>query len=79
MIGRPLLFVLWSFALWGSLMAVAYARLLVRSGFDASRLAPPPGAEGGLWSWLNLASAAVAPLFWAAVGYLYLRARRPRR
>jgi len=79
MIGRSLLLVLWSVVLWGSLMAVAYARLLVRSGFEVARLAPPAGAEGGLWAWLNLSSAAAALGFWLALGYLRLRAGRARR
>jgi len=79
MIGRPLLLALWSLVLWGSLMAVAYARLLLRPGFDLSLLTAPAGAEGGLWAWLNLASAAAALCFWAALGVVWLRARRARR
>jgi hypothetical protein len=78
MIGRSLLLALWSLVLWGSLMAVAYARLLVRSGFDLWRLAPPAGAEGAFWGWLNLASAAAAVCFWIGLGVAWLRAGRAK-
>ncbi len=77
-IGRPLLLVFWSFVLWGSLMALAYGRALLRSGFELRRLLPPAGTEGRLLVWLNLASAVLAVFVWALAGFAWWQARGER-
>ncbi len=77
-IGKPLLLVFWSFVLWGSLMALAYARVLVTSGFELRLLLPPAGAEERLWAWLNLASAVLAVFVWALAGFAWWQARGER-
>lgn len=77
-LGKPLALVFWCFVLWGSLMAAAYGRLLLTSGFQLRLLLPPAGAEDRLWAGLNLASAVLAVCVWA-VGGVALWQGRGRR
>ena len=77
-LGRPLLLVFWCLVFWGSLMAVGYAHLLARSGFELRLLLPPAGAEDGLWAGLNLASAVLAVCVWALGGFALWQGRRRR-
>ena len=77
-LGRPLLLVFWSVVLWGSLMALGYAQLMVRSGFELRVLLPPAGAEDGLWAGLNLGSAVLAVCAWVLGGFAIWQGRRRR-
>jgi hypothetical protein len=75
-LARPVLFALWAFVSWGSLLLVA---ALVRAASLGLRpaialLLPSGGAPA--WAWLNAASAVLAFVVWLLVAGLLAWRRR---
>jgi len=76
--GRPALFVVWAFALWGTLLALALAVsvLEVGPGEALARLLPGRGATA--WHYLNAALVLLALLTWTLVAVAVVLGRRGR-
>jgi hypothetical protein len=77
-LGRPLLFVLWTLVVWGTVYAVLFAFALVTEGpSDAfARATTGPDRIFGL---VNLTLAGVALGLWAFVGFALVRLRSDRK
>lgn len=75
-LARPVLFALWAFVSWGTLLLgaalVRASSLGLRAAF--ARLLPSGGASA--WAWLNAASAALAFVVWLLVAALLAWRRR---
>lgn len=62
LLGRPLLFVLWSLVLWGTLLVLGVSFTLLTRG--AGQIGP---LAKDAWGWLNLVSVVLAVLAWGAL------------
>jgi len=73
---RPLLFVLWSLVIWGTLVGLAFVYAALTRGPAAVVRAVLPPSTGGIWGGLNLALAVGAVAVWIVVAIAVLRRRR---
>jgi hypothetical protein len=74
-VGRGLLFIGWTFVLWGTLVAGAVAWRSVQVGPAAALRMALDGA-GRDWGWVNLSCAGLAVMVWTVLGVLLVRRRR---
>lgn len=76
-VGRPLLLVLWSLVVWGTVYGLAFVGAIVERGpVAAFHQALSTDSAGGA---VNLSLAAVAGLVWTLVGLAIWRGRTRRR
>jgi len=71
-LARALLFIGWTFVLWGTLVAGAVAWRSVQAGPAAAVRMALRGA-GAEWGWINLSCAGLAVVVWTALGVLLVR------
>jgi hypothetical protein len=74
-VARGLLFIGWTFVLWGTLVAGAVAWRSVQMGPAAAVTMALDGA-GRDWGWVNLSCAGLAVVVWTALAVLLVRRRR---
>jgi hypothetical protein len=76
-LGRPLLFVLWTLVVWGTVYALLFAFAVVTDG-PSDAVARATAAPGRLFGIVNLTLAGLALGVWALVGLALVRLRSDR-
>jgi len=78
LLGRPALFVIWAFALWGTLVALALAVSVFEVGPREALVRLFPGRAASAWHYLNAASVLFALTSWTLVAVAVVVGRRGR-
>jgi len=78
LLGRPALFVIWAFVLWGTLVALALAVSVLEVGPREALVRLLPGRGASAWHYLNAASVLFALTSWTLVAVAVVVSRRGR-
>ena len=78
LLARPALFVIWAFALWGTLVTLALAVRVFEVGPREALVRLLPGRGATAWHYLNAASVLLALTSWTLVAVAVVVSRRGR-
>ncbi|PYQ22100.1 MAG: hypothetical protein DMF79_06670 [Acidobacteria bacterium] len=78
LLGRPAIFVIWAFVLWGTLVALALAVGVLEVGPREAVVRLLPGRGASAWHYLNAASVLLALTSWTLVAVAVVVSRRGR-